>query len=78
MNGTLLFSLCAALACAACGGANAPAKSPSADLPMPSAKGTKRALVLVDDAAPPPARPKERAGDDLSTPRIVQKILGSP
>jgi hypothetical protein len=55
-----------------------PGDDGSGDLPMPSAKGTRRALVLVDDAAPPPAKPKERAGDDLSTPRIVQKVLGSP
>ena len=44
---------------------------------MPAAGGTKRALVLVEDDAPPaPEKPRERPEDALSTPKIVEKVLG--
>jgi len=71
-----------ALALAGCGSSSASdraVKAPEPELPMPAGNGTKRALVLVEGDAPPaqqgkPVTPKDA---ELSTPRIVQKVLGS-
>lgn len=60
--------------------ASAPGASPSPEDAAPAApqtRGTKRALVLVDDAKKPEP-PKERVDDQYSTKRIVEKVTGSP
>jgi PBP1b-binding outer membrane lipoprotein LpoB len=66
--------LCMFLLLAGC--AARPAASPSSatsdEPPMPTGKGTKRALVLVDDKKPDPgAQPID---DQVSTRRIVEKV----
>lgn len=74
----LSFILAGALAVAmiGCGGSGPSSRSPSAadEPPLPVGKGTKRALVLVDDDGPPSAKPVTE-DDALSTRRIVQKVM---
>lgn len=53
-----------------------PANAPKVETPMPSGAGTKRALVLVEGDVPPPAKKAATRADELSTPRIVRKVLG--
>ena len=76
---SVLLGLLALLA-VACGRSNeSPARNVSdAELPMPTGRGTQRALVLVEGDAPPPKKQATPRDAELSTPRIVQKVLGRP
>lgn len=70
----------AMLALVGCGSSSAASdrsvKSPEPEVPMPAGNGTKRALVLVEGAAPPPSKAVTPQDAELSTSRIVQKVLG--
>ncbi len=57
----------------ACGGSASKPSETAFEAAVPVPKGTRRGLVLVDDAQPPQPK-KADSNPTLTTPQIVQKV----